>query len=380
MPDTQSKVPVLQDFLFHRADLSQTPLQGTFELTPRCTMDCTMCYIRMTPQELQKLGHERSAAQWLRLAEQARAAGTLYVLLTGGEPLLHPEFRELYIQLSKMGFILSVNSNATLIDDKFMEWFSKYPPSRINVTLYGASDETYSRLCRYPGGYSRVSEALQMMQNAGINIKLNATISTLNVCDYKKIVDYSIEHRLPLDLVTYLYPPTRRADGYRETCRLSPREAARVFLEARRAKRGGEIFFKCGEAFFRQLEYEKQNRPLRKNGRAMSCRGGTSTFWVSWDGRMSGCSMLNQTAPDVFETGFDYAWKNVLEQRADFRFPQKCEGCPNRFFCLSCPAANYAETGSCEELGEYLCEYASCYIEEMQRILDEIQNKGEKDE
>lgn len=257
MADEKTKRPVLQHSLFQRADISQTPLQGTFELTPRCTMDCAMCYIHMTPQELHSLGHEYSAAHWLKIAEEARAEGMLYILLTGGEPLLHPEFREIYTQLNKMGFIISINSNATLIDKKFMEWFAKYPPNRINVTLYGASNETYSRLCRYPGGYDRVTEAIALMQSAGINIKLNATISQFNVCDYKSILNFSKEHNIPIDMVTYLYPPTRRADGHRDTYRLPPREAARIFLEGQLFKRGDDYFIKNGQVFFKQLEREK---------------------------------------------------------------------------------------------------------------------------
>lgn len=376
MDAAPNKKPVIQDSLFHRADVSQTPLQGTFELTPRCTMDCAMCYIRMTAQEVRRMGREHSAKQWLKLAEEAKAAGMLYILLTGGEPLLHPEFQELYTELNQMGFILSINSNATLIDGKLMEWFCKYPPHRINVTLYGGSNETYARLCRYPGGYDRVTHAILAMHQAGINVKLNATISQLNVCDYQKIVEFSQSNQLPLDLVTYLYPPTRRADGRRDTYRLPPREAARVFLDAQRSIRGDAYALKNGQAFLAKLEREKLARPLRENDRTMSCRGGSSTFWVTWNGKISGCPMLDQHAPDVFQTGFAAAWKKVLEQRETFRFPPECEGCPNRFFCLSCPAAHFAETGNCETLGSYLCEYAACYIEEIKKQITEIENKA----
>ena len=49
-----------------------------------------------------------------------------------------------------MGFIISINSNATLIDEKQVEWLSKYKPRCVNVTLYGASNETYKQLCNNP--------------------------------------------------------------------------------------------------------------------------------------------------------------------------------------------------------------------------------------
>lgn len=84
---------------------------------------------------------------WLELARQAKEQGMLYLLLTGGEPFLYPDFWMLYEELVKMGFVISINSNGSLIDEKIIEKLKKYPPARINITLYGASDETYERLC-----------------------------------------------------------------------------------------------------------------------------------------------------------------------------------------------------------------------------------------
>ena len=365
--------PELQESLFRRASLAHAPLQGTFELTPCCTMNCRMCYIRMTREEADKLGKEHSAEDWLQLARQAREAGMLYILLTGGEPLLHREFRKIYEDLCGMGFITSINSNATLIDKNFIQWFQKIPPNRINVTLYGGSNETYESLCHFPGGFDRVTQAILGMKDAGINIKLNATISQLNVCDYEKILDFSEKNEIPLDLVTYLYPPTRRADGHSDIHRLPPGEAARIFLEAQRRRRGDDFFLRNAKAFFAKLEKETQQAAYSEENRAMSCRGGSSTFWVTWDGKMGGCPVFGGKDCNPFQQGFAAAWEETQRQRADFRYPVKCAGCEKRFFCISCPAAHFAETGDCEIVGDYLCEYADCYIKEMGKIMKEIE-------
>ncbi len=365
--------PKIQDALFRKAGLAHMPLQGTFELTPCCTMDCRMCYIRMTREEADRLGKEHSAKDWIQLAQQAREAGMLYLLLTGGEPLLHREFRRIYEELCRMGFIVSINSNATLIDETFIQWFRKLPPNRINVTLYGGSNETYEKLCRFPGGFDRVTKAILLMKDAGINIKLNATISNLNVQDYDKIIEFSQMHELPLDLVTYLYPPTRRADEHSDIHRLPPEEAARIYLEAQRARRGDNFFLRNAEAFFVKLKKETEQAKHGEKSRSMSCRGGRSTFWVTWDGKMGGCPVFGGTDCNPFRQGFAAAWEETQRQRTEFLYPVKCAGCEKRFFCISCPAAHFAETGKCETVGEYLCEYADCYIQEMDRIMGEIQ-------
>ena len=145
--------------LFARADMLGVPLSGTFELTPRCNFRCKMCYIHRAEHDAAARAAERSAAQWLALAEQCCREGTLMLLLTGGEPLLRPDFREIYTGCKRMGLVLSVNTNASLIDDDMVELFAANPPRRVNITLYGASPETYGALCGSREAYARVEPA-----------------------------------------------------------------------------------------------------------------------------------------------------------------------------------------------------------------------------
>ena len=65
-------------------------------------------------------------------------AGTVFLLLTGGEPLLFPDFKTLYRRLRNLGMILTINTNGTLLDEAWADFFATYPPRRINITLYGA--------------------------------------------------------------------------------------------------------------------------------------------------------------------------------------------------------------------------------------------------
>ena len=109
--------PAITEYLHRKASASRIPLSGTFELTPVCNMNCRMCYVRMSHQQQQAIRPLRSAAEWLSLAEEAKKHGLLYLLLTGGEPFLHPEFRQILTGLQKMGFVISINSNGTLIDE-----------------------------------------------------------------------------------------------------------------------------------------------------------------------------------------------------------------------------------------------------------------------
>ena len=164
------------EYLHMKAAARRIPLHAAFELTPVCNMACRMCYVRMDRKTQESIAPLRTAKEWLALAEEAREHGLLYILLTGGEPFTHPEFREILAGLHRMGFIVSINTNGTLIDERTVEWLKETPPSRFNITLYGASDETYGRLCFKPDGFTRVTHGIQLLKEAGMVVKINVSL------------------------------------------------------------------------------------------------------------------------------------------------------------------------------------------------------------
>ncbi len=66
-------------------------------------MNCDMCYVRLSRSEMERQGRLRTVEEWVRLAEQMQKAGTVFLLLTGGEPLLFPDFKTLYRRLRNHG-------------------------------------------------------------------------------------------------------------------------------------------------------------------------------------------------------------------------------------------------------------------------------------
>ena len=162
--------------LVDKATQLRIPISASFELTPLCNLSCDMCYVRMNAHEVAMHGSLRSMDEWLKTAEELKAMGTLFILLTGGEPLLYPQFNELYLALREMGFILTINTNATFITEEVAELFSRVKPRRLNVSLYGGYNETYQDLCHISNGYDRCIQGLQLLKRYHIDTKLNLTI------------------------------------------------------------------------------------------------------------------------------------------------------------------------------------------------------------
>ncbi len=233
----------ITEYLHTKAARSHTPLNGTFELTPVCNMSCKMCYVRMTKVQQENIRPLRTAEEWLKLAEIAKEKGLLYILLTGGEPFLHPQMKEIMEGLHKLGLVISINSNGTLITKEVVEWMKNCPPSRINITLYGATNETYGRLCGNPNGFTQVTNAIHLLKEAGILVKINCSLTPYNVCDLEKIKEFCDKEELNWTPTSYMFPPLRRdLDSVGLNDRFTPEDAARYSAKIEYLNNGKEKF------------------------------------------------------------------------------------------------------------------------------------------
>ena len=342
--------------LFAKADKASLPLSGAFELTSRCPLDCKMCYIHRKENDCQALSREKSAAWWLRLAEQARDAGMLMLLLTGGEPLLRSDFDEIYLGARRLGLLVSVNTNGLLVDDARVRFFAEYPPNRLNISLYGASPETYGALCGNGAAYEKVRSAVVKLVEAGVSVKLNLTVNQFNRQDISAIYAFAREYNLPIQPVSYMFPPLR-AGG--TVSRLSAEEAADVRLECQRCKMGEEMLGRYISAKAQLVPRGEIGECSDSCGERIPCRAGLSTFWVTWDGFMSPCGMMNKPYFEIED--FASAWSQLKSSRETITLPPKCRGCELRAYCDVCAAVTLAETGSFSGVPDYVCKKAAAY-------------------
>lgn len=368
----------LTQYLFSKADKTKTPISGALEISPLCNMDCKMCYVKMTKQDMNKVGRERTVEEWLELAKELKEAGTLFLLITGGEPFLYKGFKELYINLFNMGFVISINSNATLINEETISWLKKYPPMRVNVTLYGGSNETYERLCNNKKGFDQAIRGIELMQSAGIQVKINSSITQYNVCDIEKIYEFGKNHDLIVQGTTYMYPPVRRnKSSVGKNNRFTAKEAAINYVKIKKLRMGDEEFKSHTKNFINGI-LEKDDlidECMVVEGQPMKCRAGVSTFWISWDGRMMSCGMMNEPIAYPFEYGFKNAWNKIVEETSKIRLPIKCSNCKNKSICNVCAASCASETGCTSKVPTYMCEMTEEIINETKRIYNEIEKK-----
>ncbi|MBQ8237996.1 MAG: radical SAM protein [Oscillospiraceae bacterium] len=363
--DTLEGASTAERALMAKAEQRLIPLTGSMELLPLCNMNCDMCYVRLSRAEMEARGRMRTGAEWLALGRQMSQAGTLFLLLTGGEPLLHPDFKEIYLGLKKLGMILTLNTNATLIDEEWADFFGKYKPRRINITLYGAGGDAYEKLCHYRGGFERVVNAVRLLRQRGVDVKLASSITPANVDDLPQMLRIAAELDVPMRMDTYMMPGTReRSKPFNAQYRLRPELAAAARITALREEMGQELFAQYRAMVLEQID---QFQPREPEPSPISCHAGKCSFTVNWQGQLRPCVVMTEPAVDVFETGFDAGWQQVSRAFLGVHYCAKCSACRLRPVCRTCAAASLLETGDYLGTPEYLCRYAA----ESERLLRE---------
>lgn len=333
------------DDLMKCAKQTMTPFRGTFELTARCNFNCKMCYVHLTNEQANKIGQELSNEEWIRIALEARDAGLLYLTLTGGEIFTRPKFKELYLELHKMGFLIVLQSNGYFIDEKVMEWLSIYPPYRIRFTLYGVSDETYRVVTGIQDGFTRVNHAIDLILQAGIPFHMVGTIIKDNEKDLEEMYRYARKKGVYFMHTMGVVSPVRGATADVAGSRISSisTETLKKMITSMKKTQGWYY-----------------HRPFFLD----DCGNYKSNFWLTWNGKLSLCAFMSKHAIDVQVKPFLEAWMELNKKLvANIRVPDKCKTCKFDAFCKRCPGILEAECGDPSQANAEFCKIAETYYE-----------------
>lgn len=372
MVEARNSEPRLSRYIHAKAARYGYPCAASFELTPRCNFNCKMCYIHLSLEEQQRRGRELSAQEWISLGEQACSAGMVFLLLTGGEPTIRPDFPEIYLALKKMGLMISVNTNGVLIRGELLELFRQEPPYRMNISLYGMSNETYERVCGVPA-YDSVMENIRALRNTGIDVKLNMSVTAANSEDLRAVFEQAKQLGVHTQAASYMFPPVRTTGEFGAGFRMPPEDAAKCEVAYDLLRMGNEHF--CAHA---KRLIAGQSAPddgsddcAGTPGGKMRCRAGNSSFWITWDGQMLPCGMMPQPSANVLELGVQNAWREIHDQAAKIRLPKQCDTCQYSNGCHVCAAICYCETGRFDVQPEYVCSMTRSIFSQTRKILEE---------
>jgi len=338
------------------------PLGGTLEVTDRCNLACVHCYINQPAASQEARARELSAAQIAGLLDQMAEAGMLFLAITGGEPLLRPDFAEIYAHAKRRGMLITLFTTGTLLTPRIADLLAESRPFGIEITLYGATPQTYEAVTQSPGSYARCRMGIELLLDRGLPLALKSVLLRTNRHELPAMRELAAELGVKFRYDGTLWP---RLDGGEQPYdqRLSIEEMVALDLEDPERRQQWE---ETAAAF---------NSQLVRAERIYSCGAGLQTFHVDSAGRMTICTMSRRPDYDLLVMSFQEAWKRLGELRQLKRqLDTPCRTCTAGGMCTQCPGWSQAVHGDDETPVEFVCELGKLRAAQFQRLSEREEN------
>lgn len=318
----------------------RVPVSASIELTMRCNLHCSHCYC--PPGDRQReLDTDEVKSVFDRMAEM----GTLFLTMTGGDPLLRKDFPELYRHAKDRGMLVTVYTNGTLIDDAIGELWDALPPYLVEISLYGLTRQVYERVVRVRGSYDRCLAGIHRVLEGGHALALKCPVTKENAHEVAGIA------QLAMDLgVEFRYDPlilaTMEGERHPHELRLAPEEI--VALEASDVEKD--------RAWNKYLNEEEHLAP--EGDRLFSCGAGQNFLHVDPYGNVQVCLMVKNFQRSLREKPLERIYHEDFPEIISIRRDEvsKCGGCEHRATCHNCPGVALWETKSNHSHVDFACQ------------------------
>lgn len=311
----------------------RVPIDGTFELTFRCNLRCIHCYC----VHCKFPRAEMTLSECCVILDSAAEAGCIWILLTGGEPLMRPDFLDIYRHARGNGMIVTVFSNGLRMDRYLCEALVKQPPFLLELSMYGASDKTYRAITGARNGFKKFRAVCDMLDSYGLNYALKTVVLQQNVGELKQMEEFALSRKKRFRFDAELLG---RLDGTS-----APEGVALNHADAIRAEFGE-----------RPTEYAAwiqgcEQRRKKYNQGLFYCNGGKTAFNIDPFGRMSLCGQVRVPSFSLRERPFAESW-GELNMSSEKPLPTgfRCARCDLIEFCRACPSALFVSKEQCEVL------------------------------
>lgn len=319
-----------------RAKKTKTPILALCELTPRCNLDCKMCFVHNTDSNKLK-DRELSTETWKRIFDEAYDMGLMFATLTGGECLLRSDFKELYLHLWNKHVYVTVMTNGTLLNEEYVEFFKAHKPELVQISLYGSCEEGYLNVTGHYG-FEKVIKNVRSLMDAGIPVKIAITPSAYMKDDYINIIRFCKENKFKFASGEF-FLLENRYDADKDDYYLSPEEIFKLSTERACLSGSLEPLSSTPEPCGSCTEAPK----------GLTCSAGSCTAVVSWDGKMYPCNCIPMDHASLLEISYAQAWEKTKQAVSEMLLGMECVGCAYDKTCPKCPAVrlNGLYTGHC---------------------------------
>ncbi len=329
----------------------RTPLDGSIELTFRCNLRCAYCYVKEPPGDLRAKRQELTTAEILRITDEVVDLGCLWMLVTGGEVLLRPDFPEIYLHLKKRGLLVTVFTNGTTVTPRIADLLAEWPPLVVEITIYGSVPAVYERVTGIPESYRRCIRGIELLLDRKVRLRLKTVPVTLNYTDMGRMRALAMSYGLGFEWDPLV---NCRVDGSGAPTAIRLRPEQIVALEREEPKRVTHY-----QAEFRERAHAQPRLDL------FTCGAYLHSFHIDPYGNLFPCMLVRWPAYSLREGSFRQGWYEFFPTMRN-RVRTKslpCDTCEFNAACDWCVGWAQLETGNPEGKVPFLCDVAHARAE-----------------
>lgn len=339
------------EILDRRARERRNPLRAMFELTYRCNFGCIYCYLTDKERSVE-IEKEINIEEVKRILEELKEAGVSYIGFTGGEIFLREDIFQILSYAKKCGFLLSLFTNGSLIDEEVIKKLKEIKPFSVEVNFHAMDEMIFDKITQTKGSYQKARKAVDLLLNNNIHLILKTSGIKLNKEEVVKVNRFARNLGI---LHTFSGEITPRRDGSTEPVKhsLSVQE-----IHSLRYACHPEMFPSHDE--YGRFRIKPEMSIKRSHHKLFNCEVGQNAFSIDPYGRMNLCLQINYPQYQILKGSIKDGWQRIKDFVDSLRPPEdfKCRDCGFLEYCSWCPGRSFLENRDFITCSPYFREMA----------------------
>lgn len=297
---------------------------ATIEILNFCNFKCVHCY----NQNLKVHLLDKTSA--FHIIDSLVEMGCKNVTITGGEPTLHPQFKEIYKHCYDKHLKITLFTNGFYLD-RFVDFFKNYRPDKIEISIYGASDKTYKEVCQIDNGFNVVNRNIELLKTNNLPIYTKSVIMQQNYLDYDEIKKYverlSLPYRIDLSILK-----SKDFNNNQDTNKLLDNQYYEMMSKIKTEKTDN------------WLDYLTREETLKDTDLLYSCGAGRISLFIASNGGIRLCNFAEFSEKNIKDYSLKEIWNSFNEYLTLNKDQNsKCYKCKYKKVCSNCPVTTYME-------------------------------------
>lgn len=323
-------------------------------LTERCNERCIHCYI---PEEKRYKGSALGYPLIKNLIDDFCEMGGKDLVLSGGEALLHPNFKQIIEYAWIKGCNISILSNLSLLDKELIYMLKKYQCD-VQTSLYSTNEQIHDSITCRVGSCLKTKEAIKALCHAGIQVTISCIVMRTNMNDFTGVLDFgeltgaNVQCNCGLNMDLDF-------NNKNLSNRLTEEEVRGFYVRLfNYHRKNGNMSFTLKTHNISSMT-ESPNWYLKQ----YPCSEIHSSCSINGNGDISPCGSFGLVIGNINVKSLKEIWREAILGNHIFRLLNQdmgeCGLCKNYEFCYVCPSIKYnSGKGDFSLTDKYLCRCA----------------------